>query len=248
MNKYALQISNVSKSFGNYIVHEDCDLSLEQGKFMALIGPSGVGKSVLLKYILGFLKPDQGNVMVKNWEIDYADENGLQTMRSKFGVVFQGSALLDSLNVYENVALPLHERSALTASEIKDRAFSYLDQLNILNSKDKFPSQISGGMKRRVALARSLMLEPDILLFDEPTTGLDPATSLAIYELFLDTIQKLKCSALMITHDIPNIFSYVDEIAILEEKRISQGYNKDSIFDAQSQWLNQSLSIKKELQ
>ena len=239
-----IELKNISKNFGENSVHKNCNLAVKEGSFVSLIGPSGVGKSVLLKYILGFMAPDQGEVLVNGWQVNIADTVGLTNMRSNFGVVFQGSALLDSLTTFQNVALPLVERTSLTNKEIKEKVLAALDQLGLHDSQDKFPSQISGGMKRRVALARSLMLEPRILLFDEPTTGLDPATSHSIYKLFRKSIELYNCTALMITHDIPNIFHYVDEVAILANQEITQHYNQQTIYNSKSQWLQDSIQSK----
>ena len=242
-----IQLNNISKSFGENSVHNGCNLSIKEGSFVSLIGPSGVGKSVLLKYILGFLSPDEGEVFVNGWLVNRRDEAGLKKMRSEFGVVFQGSALLDSLTTFQNVALPLVERTKFTKNDIKEKVLTVLDQLGLLDSVSKYPSQISGGMKRRVALARSLMLEPKILLFDEPTTGLDPATSHGIYRIFQDSIEKHHCTALMITHDIPKIFHYVDEVAILENQKIVQNLNSHNIKKFDSAWLKDSTQKKESL-
>ncbi len=217
----AIHFVEVTKSFGKreqrHTVLEMVSFDIPVGKTTVIAGGSGQGKSVILKLILGLLRPDSGQVFVGQHDIVPMGYKALQSMRTLFGVLFQGAALFDSLTVFENVALPLRERTELANTDIKDKVLETLEQLDLQGHEMKFPAQLSGGMKKRVGLARALQLDPEIVLFDEPTTGLDPVMTHEIYELFARTQQRLGYTAVIVSHDIPQVFTLADKIILLNK-------------------------------
>lgn len=217
----AIRFVDVCVSFGErakrHVVLDRANFSVPQGKTTVIAGGSGQGKSVILKLILGLLRPTSGEVLVGGHNIATMGYRQLQEQRMRFGVLFQGSALFDSLTVFENIALPLRERTRLREEEIIARVHSTLEQLELNGHEDKYPAQLSGGMKKRVGLARALQLDPEIVLFDEPTTGLDPVMTREIYELFTSTQQRLGYTAVIVSHDIPQVFSLADQIILLNK-------------------------------
>jgi len=219
--EYAIRFVDVCKSFGDqthqHIVLDRVSFSVPKGRTTVIAGGSGQGKSVILKLILGLLQPNSGQVLVGEKNVPALGYKALQELRLLFGVLFQGSALFDSLTVFENIALPLRERTKLSDKEIHERVASTLEQLELTGHDTKFPAQLSGGMKKRVGLARALQLEPEIVLFDEPTTGLDPVMSKEIYELFLVTQRRIGYTAVIVSHDIPQIFTLADQIILLNK-------------------------------
>jgi len=215
-----IQVYNLWKSFGRQEVLRGVSLEVKQGEFVALIGGSGGGKSLLLKLIVGLLKPDRGGVSVAGKDISALGGTQLEALRSRIGFVFQGGALFDSMTVYDNVAFPLREKSSLSEKYICDKVMKELQLVGLHDAEHKFPAQLSGGMLKRVALARALVRDPEILLFDEPTTGLDPIVSRAVLDLFGLVHQRLKLTAILVSHEIPRIFEIVQKVAMLHEGRI----------------------------
>lgn len=215
MSSPIIQFESVSKSFGRQKVLDGVDFAILDGRTTVIAGASGQGKSVALKLILGLLKPDSGRVLVMGKDIARMRGRELNELRMNFGVLFQGSALLDSLTVFANVALPLEERTDLGDGEIRSKVLATLEQLGLAGHDDKYPAQLSGGMKKRVGLARALMLHPEIMLFDEPTTGLDPEKAMEIYQLFLETQQKFGYTSVIVSHDIPKIYNLADQVIIM---------------------------------
>jgi len=208
-----------------------------------VVGASGSGKSVMLKYILGFMLPDEGEVKVYGKSILGLSETEMKKVRARYGVVFQGAALFDSLSVFDNVALPLVEKTKKTKAEIEDQVMHYLSEMRIADARHKMPAELSGGMQRRVALARALQLSPEIVLFDEPTTGLDPETSENIYDLFIETQQRLQYTALIVSHDIPRIFRVGDWIAVLNGGKIESVIAPRQAMKKASGWLRKMLDV-----
>jgi phospholipid/cholesterol/gamma-HCH transport system ATP-binding protein len=221
MSQAVIEFKKVVKSFGRQIILDKVDLTINSGMTTVVAGPSGQGKSVTMKLILGLLRPDSGQIMVEGQDISQMRIKALREIRTKFGVLFQGSALLDSLTVFANVALPLEERTRLGSEEIRERVFATLGQLGLTGAEDKYPAQLSGGMRKRVGLARALMLQPEIMLFDEPTTGLDPETTLEIYKLFLETQKKFGYTSIIVSHDIPKIFNLADQVILINKGKFS---------------------------
>ncbi len=226
--------SGVSKSFARrdgrrQVILDQVDFSIPAGKTTIIAGGSGQGKSVTLKLILRLLDVDQGTIMVDNNDITHARGRDLEKLRTRFGVLFQGAALFDSLSVYENVALPLRERSSKTEAEIAERVQETLAELDLVGHENKYPAQLSGGMQKRVGLARALQLEPDIMLFDEPTTGLDPVMAHEIYDLFARTQKRRGYTAIIVSHDIPKIFNLADQVIILQDGKMDVFASPDEI-------------------
>ncbi|MFP3983681.1 MAG: ABC transporter ATP-binding protein [Desulfurivibrionaceae bacterium] len=215
MQETVIEFKKVSKSFGKQQILKEVDISFDRGQSTVIAGGSGQGKSVTLKLILGLLQPDSGEVLVGGRNVVGMSSRKLKELRQRFGVLFQGGALLDSLNVYNNVALPLRERSSLSRDEIDERVNTMLAQLELEGHGDKYPAQLSGGMVKRVGLARALMLSPEIMLFDEPTTGLDPEITLDIYRLMCKTQEEFDYTSIIVSHDIPKIFNLADKVVLL---------------------------------
>ncbi len=210
-----IRIVNLHKSFGNQHVLRGVNLEIPDGSIYAVIGQSGTGKSVLLKHLIGLMRPDQGEIWIDGTEITSLTSRALNEVRRRFGMLFQSGALFDSMNVYDNVAFPLREKTRLSEAEIRRRVQERLEQVGLPGTEQKFPSELSGGMRKRVALARALVSEPEILLFDEPTTGLDPIRVNAIHQLIADLHHMLRFTAIVVSHEIPEIFSLATHVAML---------------------------------
>ncbi len=217
-----ITIRNVHKSFGAQKVLDGLDLDIPVGKITAIIGPSGEGKSVLLKHLIGLLQPDSGTVEVDGESIINLRRSELNRIREKFGMLFQNVALFDSMSVFENVAFPLEEKTSLSKEEIRGRVLSALEDVGLKNIENKFPDELSGGMKKRVGLARAVVLNPKIILFDEPTTGLDPIIKRAIHQLIKETHTKFGFTAVIVSHEIPEIFDVAQNVAMLFRGKILQ--------------------------
>jgi phospholipid/cholesterol/gamma-HCH transport system ATP-binding protein len=212
-----IRVQGVHKRFGSQPVLRGVDLDIATGEIMVIIGRSGGGKSVLLKHLIGLLRPDAGTVAVDGTDITRLRGGELDRVRERYGVVFQGGALFDSMSVADNVAFPLRERSRLAAAEIRSRVEEKLEQVGLSGMGHKNPAEISGGMRKRVAIARALVTEPEIVFFDEPTTGLDPILVNTIHHLILDLHRKFRFTAVMVSHEIPEIFEIADRVAMLHE-------------------------------
>lgn len=217
-----ISLRNVHKSFGSQKVLDDLCLDIPEGKITAIIGPSGEGKSVLLKHLIGLLQPDSGQVDVDGESIIGLRRSQLNRIREKFGMLFQNVALFDSMTCFENVAFPLQEKTKLSKDEIRRRVLSALEDVGLKNIESKFPDELSGGMKKRVGLARAVVLNPKIILFDEPTTGLDPIIKRAIHQLIKDTHEKFGFTAVIVSHEIPDIFDVAQNVAMLYRGKILQ--------------------------
>ena len=215
-----IKLVNVHKKFGGQKVLDGVTLDIPKGKITVVIGASGVGKSVLLKHMIGLLKPDSGKVFVDGIDLSNLSPVQLVNIRKKFGMLFQGAALLDSLNVFDIVAFPLVEHKKLSPSEIKRIVHEKLELVGLKNIDHKMPSELSGGMRKRVGLARAIILQPETMLYDEPTTGLDPIMTDSVDNLILDMQQKLKITSVVISHDIASAFTVADQIAMLHEGKI----------------------------
>ncbi len=215
-----IHVEDLHKSFNGFEVLRGASLHVERGEVVALIGRSGYGKSVFIKHLAGLMKPDRGRVLVDGQDISRLNARDLGRLRSRFGFLFQGGALFDSLTVFDNVAFPLREKTKLGEKEINDRVLYELEQVGLTGSEHKFPAEISGGMLKRAALARALVREPEIMFFDEPTTGLDPITANAILSLIANCHKRLKFTGIIVTHEIPKIFTIVEKVAMLHEGKI----------------------------
>lgn len=215
-----IAIQGVSKVFGGKRVLDGLDFVIERGETVVIIGRSGEGKSVLLKHIVRLLEPDAGRIWVDGTEITGLTRPELFDMRKRFGMLFQGAALFDSLTIAENLGLGLKEHTAMTPGEIRDRASECLRMVDLAGVEDKLPSELSGGMRKRAGLARAIVMNPRYILFDEPTTGLDPITADAINDLIVMLRSELKVTAIAVTHDMASAFKIGDRIAMLSRGRI----------------------------
>src|SRR5215510_542770 len=216
-----IRLIGVEKTLGGQPVLQGVDLSIPQGKLTTVIGRSGAGKSVLLKHMIGLLQPDRGEVWVDDVEISRLKGRKLNDVRKRFAMLFQGAALFDSLTVFDNVAFPLRERLRMKGLEVTKRVDEKLEQVGLDGMGHKFPAELSGGMRKRAGLARALVMEPEIILFDEPTTGLDPLMVKSIHDLIVTTHQRFKFTAVMVSHEIPEVFGISDWVAMLRKGKIA---------------------------
>lgn len=215
-----IRIRDIHKSFGPYQVLKGVDLDLYRGKINIIIGGSGQGKSVLLRHVIALMKPDQGSIFIDGEDIVPMDNYQLDRIRKKFGMLFQYAALFDSMSVFDNIAFPMREHTKWKESEIKDRVVQRLEQLQLGHAAYKFPAELSGGMKKRVGLARALALNPEIIIYDEPTTGLDPVLTREVDNLILETARREKITSLIISHDMASTFRIGDYVAMLYQGKI----------------------------
>jgi phospholipid/cholesterol/gamma-HCH transport system ATP-binding protein len=215
-----IELRNVSKRFGRLVVLDHLSLGIEAGKCLVVIGASGTGKSVLLKHIVGLLRPDSGEVWYDRKRIDQLAERKLMKIRLEFGFLFQMGALFDSMNVLENVSFPLVEHSQKKSDEIRKIATDKLTMVGLKDAGKKMPGELSGGQKKRVALARAIALDPKVILYDEPTTGLDPIRADVINELILKLQRELKVTSIVVTHDMQSAIKVGDRIVMLRQGRI----------------------------
>ncbi len=215
-----IEIINLKKSFNGKKVLDGINLTIESGRITVIIGRSGEGKSVLIKHIIGLLKPDEGVIRVDGQEITSMSEKEFSEVQKKFGMLFQGAALFDSMTVGENVAFPLREHTDLDDETIMKIVRDKLKRVGLVGVEDMMPAELSGGMKKRVGLARAIVMDPEIVLFDEPTTGLDPIMADSIASLMLDTQRDLKTTYIVITHDIDLTYKIADKVAMLHQGKI----------------------------
>jgi len=216
----AVELTDLTKRLGNRNVLDGVNLAILKGETMSVIGGAGAGKSVMLKHIVGLMNPDRGQVKVNGIDVSSGHGEALEAARRKIGFCFQGSALLNSLTVFENVALPLREHETLDDAEIRRRVEEKLALVGLADAGEKLPSEISGGMKKRVGLARAIIRNPEIILYDEPTAGLDPVMGTAINDLILDMQKKLHVTSVLVTHDMSSTFRVSNRIAMLVKGRI----------------------------
>ncbi|HNR13381.1 MAG TPA: ATP-binding cassette domain-containing protein [Thermodesulfobacteriota bacterium] len=224
-----IDVIDLRKSFQGTEVLKGVSLRVEKGEILALIGGSGKGKSVLLKHIVGLLKGDSGTVLIDGEEIARARGKDLERIRSKFGFLFQGGALFDSLSVFDNVAFPLREKTRLRETQIKEKVMHQLELVGLVGGENKYPAELSGGMKKRAAFARSLIIDPEIMLFDEPTTGLDPIITNTIHELIKDIHTRIRFTGIIVSHEIPKVFSVVQKVALLDQGKIVAAEKADEV-------------------
>ncbi|MBI4126345.1 MAG: ABC transporter ATP-binding protein [Deltaproteobacteria bacterium] len=210
-----IEFRDVSKSFGGRPILTDVDIAVERGETLAIIGGSGTGKSVFLKHILGVLAPDQGHVLFEGRDVAMMTEAELIAMRRRIGMLFQGAALFDSLTVAENIRYPLLEHAHETEEKLQRIVAEKLRLVGLLGIEEMMPNDLSGGMKKRVGLARAIAINPDVILYDEPTAGLDPANTKRICRLIVELQEKLKVTSIVVTHDMESAFAITDRIALL---------------------------------
>ncbi len=220
MSANAIELQGLHKAFGERSILRGVDITIRKGETMVLLGGSGTGKSVSIRHIVGLLNPDQGRVLISGEEMSFASEKKRSRLRSRMGVLFQSGALINWLTVYDNVALPLRELRLADEEEIHRRVIEKLRWLGLMPAQKLLPNNISGGMKKRVGLARALVTNPDILLYDEPTSGLDPVMSQVINELVVRTKKELGVTQVVVTHDMSSAYYIADRITFLYQGKV----------------------------
>jgi phospholipid/cholesterol/gamma-HCH transport system ATP-binding protein len=237
-----IKLTNIHKTFGSQKVFNDLNLTIPEGQITAIIGPSGEGKSVLLRHMIGLMQPDSGQITVDGDSIIGIRRSEMNRIREKFGMLFQNAALFDSMNVFENVAFPLQEKTSYSKTEIRTRVLDALEDVGLKNVEQKFTDELSGGMKKRVGLARALLLKPQIILFDEPTTGLDPIIKRAIHQLIKETHDKFGFTAVIVSHEIPDIFDIAQNVAMLFRGKILESGTAEEIWSSANPFIRQFIS------
>jgi phospholipid/cholesterol/gamma-HCH transport system ATP-binding protein len=237
-----IQIEDLHRSFDGVQVLRGVSCEIRKGEILALIGGSGHGKSVILKHMAGLLKPDRGRVLIDGVDIYSLGGTELEKMRSRFGFLFQSGALFSSLSVFDNVAFPLREKTKLEEAKIRERVMSVLDQMGLKEAEQKYPAQLSGGMIKRTALARALVRTPEIMFFDEPTTGLDPVIAHTILDLIQSLHKKLHFTGIIVTHELARVFEIVERVALLYEGVIRFMGTPEEIMNSQDEVVRQFIS------
>ncbi len=226
--KLTIQVKNFTKSFGTKKVHNGVTFDIRQGECLGLIGGSGVGKSVILRSLIGLEKPDSGQIIIENTDITHLGEKELVDIRKKVAYVFQGGALFDSMTVYENLAYPLREHTSLNEKQISEKIKSQLKEFGLSGNEQTYPGNLSGGMQKRVGLARAIIMGPEVILYDEPTAGLDPYNTKTIQEMIL-RLKNKGVTSILVTHDMPTAFAVCDRLAMLMDGRIKAQGTIDEI-------------------
>jgi phospholipid/cholesterol/gamma-HCH transport system ATP-binding protein len=238
-----ISIRNIRKTFGRQVVLKDVSLNIEAGETIAIVGPSGTGKSVMLKIITGLLRPDSGDVFIGQDRI-----TGIRWGRKRLelsrrlGVLFQGAALLDSMNLYENLAFPLKYRGGYSRAEIDRRCEKCLEEVGLLGYEAALPGEVSIGMRKRLGIARALIAEPDVILFDEPNTGLDPEAGQEIYDLIKHTQEISGCTGVVISHEIPEVFQVCSRVVMLYQGEVQAQGSVDEFLASQSSVVQQFIT------
>ena len=238
-----ISVQDLWKSFGDNHVLTGINLDVEEGSTCVILGGSGSGKTVLMKHMIGLLKPDKGKVIVDGEDIVPMDERDLERVRRKFGMVFQGAALFDSMTVYENVSFPLKEHRHVSDDEAREIVRQKLGIVGLKNVEEKFPADLSGGMRKRVGLARAIVLDPKIVLYDEPTTGLDPITTDYVDDMIVTAQRELQVTSVVISHDIASSFKVADKVAFLWQGKIVEEGTPEQMRDSRHPELKHFLQM-----
>lgn len=232
MTEPFIQFVDVKKSFGENHVMQGVNLSIYKGEITAIIGKSGCGKSVLLKHIIGLINQDSGKILISGKDLSLLNKTEKKNFKHKLSYMFQNNALFDSLNIFDNIALPLNENSSFSKNEIEEKVKLRMNQLEIEGIEKQFPSEVSGGMQKRVALARALVINPDIVLFDEPTTGLDPVRKKNVHTMIKEYQAKFGFTAVIVSHEIPEVFFIAQRIAMLDSGKILFEGNQEMLLES----------------
>ncbi|MEQ9265578.1 MAG: ABC transporter ATP-binding protein [Balneolaceae bacterium] len=227
-----IQIKNLTKTFGKNLIWKDVSFDINDGETLAIIGKSGCGKSVLLKHLNALLYPDSGDIIINGENIFDLTYTELRKLRQRFGILFQGAALFDSINTFENIAFPLRYFTNQTEEEIRENVENALEMVNLKGAGTRATSELSGGMRKRVGVARAIILKPEYLLYDEPTSGLDPKTSEEINELIVYMADSLDITSIVITHDMHSVLTIAEKVAFLDEQKLSWFGTVDEMQDS----------------
>ncbi|HPI38843.1 MAG TPA: ABC transporter ATP-binding protein [Ignavibacteriaceae bacterium] len=239
-----VEIKNVSKSFGDFKVLEDVSLDVQKGENLVIFGKSGTGKSVLLKCLVGLLVPDTGEIFINDKNVHKMNIKELNELRKNIGFLFQSAALYDSMTVRENLAFPLIRNFNFSSSEVQEKVERALENVSLIDAIDKMPSELSGGMRKRIGLARAIITEPELMLYDEPTTGLDPITTKEISRLIRDLQNKLKMTSIIVTHDILCAKIISDNAIVLKDGIIKYKGSLDNLVNSDDTFLNDFFSFE----
>ncbi len=240
-----IKVDNLTKSFGKSLIWADVSLTIPAGEICVMLGPSGTGKSVFLKTLIGLLKPDTGSIVIEGTDIASCSEKDLYEIRKLFGVLFQDGAMFGSMNLYDNIAFPLREHTKKSESQIREVVLEKMDLVGLLGTEDKLPGEISGGMRKRAGIARGLVLDPEIVLFDEPDSGLDPVRTAFLNQLIVDLNAQIDATFLIVTHDINTARTVPDNIGLLYHKHLAMFGPREMLLSSEEPVVRQFLNAQR---